>query len=93
MLSNNNNFYLKNQMEDVVFLIMDEVLKDKNICKCNRCRMDIAAIALSHLPPKYVVTHEGEVYAKTDLLSGQFRTDVIIELLKAIEIVSKSPHH
>lgn len=88
-----NEFTVKNLMEDIVFLIMEEVIRDKEICKCNRCRMDMAAIALSRLPSKYVVTREGEVYAKTDLLSRQFRTDVIIELLNAIELVSKNPHH
>lgn len=84
---------LKNYMEDIVFLILDELIRDKNVCKCERCRMDIAAIALNHLPGKYVVTEKGEVYAKTDLLSRQFKTDVVIQLINAIDIVSKNPHH
>jgi len=88
-----SNFTIKSLMEDIVFLMMEEIIKDKKVCKCNRCRMDIAAIALSNLPPKYVVTREGEVYAKTDLLSRQFRTDVIIQLINAIDIVSSNPHH
>ena len=80
-------------MEDIVFLIMEEIIRDKAVCSCNRCRMDIAAIALSNLPSKYVVTREGEAYAKTDLLSRQFRTDVIIQLIAAMDIVMKNPHH
>lgn len=84
---------LKNYMENIVFLLMDELIQDRDICKCKHCRLDIAAIALNNLPAKYIVTTEGEVYAKIDLLSRQFRTDVIIQLLDAIEIVSKNPHH
>lgn len=84
---------LKNYMEDVVALLLDELIRDRDVCKCELCRLDMMAIALNNLPPKYIVTRKGEVYAKTDLLSRQYRTDVIIQLLKAMEIVSKNPHH
>ncbi|HHX22503.1 MAG TPA: late competence development ComFB family protein [Thermoanaerobacterales bacterium] len=84
---------LKNCMEDIVTLLAEEVIQKKDICKCEQCLLDISAIALNKLPPKYIVTRKGEVYAKTDLLSRQFRTDVIIQLLHAIEIVSNNPHH
>jgi competence protein ComFB len=84
---------LKNYMEDIVFQLLDEMLEEKQFCKCDRCRLDVAAITLNHLPTKYVVTEEGEIYAKSDILSSQFRTDVIIQILNAMEIVSKHPHH
>lgn len=87
------NFKLKNQMEDAVLLILNEVLKDKDICKCEKCKKDIMALALNNLPTKYVVTEKGEVYAKTDLLSQQFCTDIAIQVLNAIEKVSKNPNH
>ena len=93
IIMKNDQLKLKNYMEDVVILLIDELMKDRDMCKCEHCRMDIMAIALNKLIPKYIVTREGEVYAKTDLLSRQYRTDVIIQLLKAIDIVSKNPHH
>lgn len=89
----NSKFKLHNQMENAVSIILNEVIKDKNICKCEKCQMDIMALALNNLPTKYVVTEKGEVYAKTDLLSRQFRTDIIIQVLNAIEKVSKNPNH
>lgn len=87
------NFKLKNQMEDAVFLILGEMLKGKDICKCEKCKKDIMALALNNLPTKYVVTEKGEVYAKTDLLSRQFRTDIAIQVLNAIKKVSENPNH
>lgn len=84
---------LKNYMEDVVFSLLDELIKEKNACACERCKYDIAAIALNNLPPKYVVTESGEVYAKTQLLNQQFRTNAVVEILKAIEVVRNNPHH
>lgn len=86
-------FKLQNYMENIVFLIMEELLRKKDICQCKRCKYDIAAIALNNLPTKYVVTTVGQTYAKTDLLQRQFRTDVTIQLLRAIDLVSKTPHH
>lgn len=47
---------IKNYMEDVVFGQMKEVLADINMCTCEKCLLDVAAIALNDLPPKYVVT-------------------------------------
>ncbi|MCG0274966.1 MAG: late competence development ComFB family protein [Thermosediminibacteraceae bacterium] len=85
--------YLKNYMEDVVFSFLDGLIREKKGCTCERCRYDIAAIALNNLSPKYIVTESGEVFAKTQLLSQQFKTDTVVAILKAIEIVSKNPHH
>ncbi len=84
---------LKNCMEDAVKDMLDNVIKDTNVCKCERCRYDIAAIALNHLPPRYVVTEEGEIYARADELRTQFTADITSEIIKAVEIVSKHPHH
>lgn len=83
----------KNYMEDVVFHHLDDILKDADCCRCQRCRMDMAAYALNQLPSKYVVTRKGEVYSKLLELQQQFETDVIIALVKAIEVVKKNPRH
>ncbi|HAA81501.1 MAG TPA: competence protein ComFB, partial [Thermoanaerobacter sp.] len=40
--------HLKNYMEDAVDQMMDKVLKDLDVCKCDRCRMDIKALALNN---------------------------------------------
>lgn len=42
---------IKNYMEEIVFSLMKEVLADINVCSCEKCKMDIAAIALNDLPP------------------------------------------
>lgn len=50
---------------------------------------DILAITLNQLPPKYVVTTKGEMYAKTQI-SKQMETDVYRELSQAIDKVMHS---
>lgn len=84
---------LKNYMEEIVFNYMDEVLKDIDMCKCDVCRLDIAAKALNELPPQYVVTERGEVYSKIKNLRLQFEVDVVTAIARAAELVKNNPRH
>lgn len=84
---------LKNYMEAIVMNAMDDILKDINMCKCDKCRLDIAAKALNDLPPQYVVTEKGEVYSKIKQLQTQFEVDVIAAITKAAILVKRNPMH
>ncbi len=84
---------LKNYMEDVVDQTLDEIMEWKESCGCDRCRNDIKALALNHLPPKYVVTDMGYVYSKVNQLATQFRTDITVAVTNAMKVVSKNPRH
>ncbi len=84
---------LKNYMEEVAFRAFDDVTKGMDICKCEKCKLDIIAIALNKLPTKYVVTDKGELYAKVDNLRGQFEADIITAMTQAAMTVGKNPKH
>lgn len=85
--------HLKNYMEEVVFSLIEEILEDINMCKCEKCLLDIAAIALNDLPPKYVVTEQGELFSKVSILKNQFEVDVIAAITKAAVLVKRNPKH
>lgn len=83
-----------NYMEDIVHDSLDTLFSEKqDICKCEKCRLDIVACALNRLPPKYVVSNKGRVFTKLQEVQVQFKADVIRELLSAIAHVSKNPQH
>ncbi|MCQ4921614.1 late competence development ComFB family protein [Tissierella carlieri] len=85
---------LYNLMENEVLNTIDSIQKEVEIkCQCEKCRLDIAAIALNNLSPKYVVTEKGYLYAKVNNMNYQFNTDVITAVTKAIEMVSENPKH
>lgn len=87
-------YRLINVMEVLVNETVEEVLKaNKKFCDCQRCKLDIAAIALNKLPTSYVVTLEGEVLLRTGSLKQQFKIDIIRAVTEALEVVSKRPHH
>lgn len=85
--------HIKNYMEEIVFSLIHDVLKDINMCTCDKCILDIAAIALNDLPPKYVVSEKGEVYSKLNFLKQQFEVDVIAAITKAAVLVKRNPRH
>lgn len=81
---------LLNVMEILVKEIIDEMIQQNKMCRCDRCQLDVAAIALNNLPPAYVVSVEGESI-KSSL--SQYRIDAMQMVVKAINQVAKQPHH
>ncbi len=63
------------------------------ICTCDKCLMDIKAIALNKLPAKYVVTQKGEMYSRINEMYIQYETDIMKALVEAIMIVKKNSRH
>ena len=84
---------LRNYVEILVENNIDKLIKKSNVCNCEQCRSDITAIALNNLKPKYIVSEKGQFYAKLSILEQQNQINIISEILKAIEIVSKNPRH
>lgn len=85
---------LQNYTEIMIDHLMESVLKNyDDICKCDKCLLDIKAIALNSLPPRYVVSEKGELYKKVEELDTQIQVDVIRAITKAIEQVRNNKRH
>ncbi len=84
----------KNYMEEAVRQVLDEILVKRKVkCKCERCRLDMAALALNNLPPKYAVTDIGRARTKLETTKTQFQIDIVRELAKAIQKVNENLRH
>ena len=85
---------LRNYKEYALDHVMPNILKAfPNICKCEKCLMDIKAIALNHLEPQYVVTNKGELYAQVNEMSLQYEANIMKAVLDGISQVSSHPRH
>lgn len=85
---------LKNYMEDAVHYALEEILaKREKVCKCSRCKLDIMAYALNHLPAKYVVTDRGHTYTRVAEMAQQFNADLVVAISKGLKHVEKNPRH
>lgn len=83
----------KNFMEDIVFSVLSRNIQKFDVCQCETCYNDIAAIVLNRLPPKYVATPKGELFAKVNAWEQQFEIDVLTAVAQAVEIVHNHSRH
>ena len=84
---------IKNYMEDMVADMLPSVIKSIEMCQCERCLMDITAYALNKLPPKYVVTRKGSLYAKLEAMHLQFDVDIVSAITQGAKQIGKNPRH
>jgi competence protein ComFB len=92
---NNIKNKLHNFKEDLVLEKLEDLLKEEEyneVCKCEKCILDMSTYALNRLKPQYVVTKKGEVFTKVKDFNQQSKVDIMSTVVKAIEIVSKNPH-
>lgn len=90
-----DNVVLVNKMESAVTQMLKEIIakKSKEVCSCERCQLDIIALALNSLTPKYVVTEIGNAVTNVALGSSQGQANVTMAVCSAIEIVNGRPRH
>lgn len=82
-----------NTMEQIVEDAYDMIKHELDCCTCERCRNDIIAYALNHLPPKYVVTAVGQAYSKLESLKIQQNADIIAAISQGASVVKQHPRH
>lgn len=85
---------IKNCMEEFVFERIESILlEQKNICKCEQCKTDIALLALNKLTPHYVSTDRGDTFTRLSLYEKNNEINIICAIAEAITIVGANPRH
>jgi competence protein ComFB len=81
-------------MEDAVKRTLEELLTEsayRSLVLDDKAKLDVVAYSLNHLPPRYVVTEKGRLFTRVEELKQQFKTDIVVELSKAIGHVTANP--
>ncbi len=87
------SFQYLNVMEHIIKNAVSEYMGKFDVCNCDRCTADVTALALSHLPPKYIVAENSTASPLLNFYSTRFSQQVIVELTKACSTVKENPHH
>jgi len=82
---------LRNYTEEVVKSYLEKWFKNTDICQCENCLLDVTAIMLNELPPKYVVTEQGALFAQLSDFDLQHRTDLMAAMTQAVKRVKTNP--
>jgi competence protein ComFB len=84
---------LRNYTEEAVKIFMERWFKEANCCQCDDCKLDVMAMMLNQLPPKYVATEKGALFAQMDEFDPQNRVDFITLMMQAADKVKYYPRH
>lgn len=87
---------------DLVYVnIMQALVEEKakkymdmfGLCTCSRCVADVKALALTNLPPKYMVMQKGECIPMLTVFENQFNAALIAQIIAACRVVLQNPRH
>lgn len=84
---------LVNMLEETVLNKIDLLWKGTDYCKCEQCRLDVAAYALNRLPPRYVHSVEGAMLHKFEASTTQTNVEITACVYRAIQMVGEDPNH
>jgi len=92
---NEYNFdLLKNEAEVLVIREMENQLsKETDMCLCNECVVDIAAIALNAVKPLYRFSLLGTLYASQAMTEKAYADSIQSAVAEAIQKVKNNPAH
>lgn len=95
-LTDTYNFeLLKNEAEQLVFQELEQQLADYEgeLCRCNECVIDMAAMALNGVKPLYRVSLLGTLYAAEAMNDEVYASSIREAVSTAIKKVGENPSH
>ena len=88
-----DNSVCMNIMEILVDERLERYVKMFGLCDCPRCLADTRALALTSLPPKYVVMADTAATPMLSLYRAKFESQVLAQVLQACTTVMEFPRH
>jgi len=87
--------FLKNEAENLVLEELGRQLDEhpENVCRCNECIVDMAAMALNNIRPLYRVSLLGTLYAATAKDHKEYSDQINEAVRTAIKKVHNNPGH
>lgn len=85
------NFNLVNLSRIVMEEKQNSAMDKFHCCKCEKCTMDVLAIALNKVKPQYVMVKQGE--SPISYVSSDISREIVTALVQSILIVKANPRH
>ena len=89
----NDHFVCFNLTQALVEDKADKLMRQFGMCTCNRCKVDVTAIALSNLPAKYVAMQNRDILPLLSMYEERYSAAVTVQVMNACRMVMKRPHH
>jgi len=86
-------YQLINSYDDIVKLTVRELMNSTDMCRCERCFLDICAIVFNQGYTHFVNTREGELLKKIPDMNLGNRVEMQVQVMHALKLVKNFPHH
>jgi competence protein ComFB len=91
--TNDEDYIMVNIVEELVKSKVNEAMLNTDICTCQLCRLNVCALTLNSLPPKYVTTKRGALLARIGLMNAEYEFNLNVQIAKALKTVKECPLH
>lgn len=86
-------YSVQNSSERAVLAALKEATNAlPDLCTCDTCMSFVLCRALNELPPRYVSTAKGEIYAKADHLDHKLSTQLLVSIIRSFECARERNH-
>ena len=86
-------FILRNYWEDKVVERARTMIGKMEMCTCDKCLFDVAALVLNKLPPQYVTTHKGSLMMQIPATTAKMELELTVLLSRSAKMVKDKPMH
>jgi len=93
MSTGDSFFVLLNAADQVVMAKVSEMMAETDMCKCEKCYLDVCMYALNQLPNKYVTSRKGEVISNVYTTAIDNNVAYVVAITTAMEMVKDNPQH
>ncbi|MFZ2961043.1 MAG: late competence development ComFB family protein [Candidatus Ozemobacteraceae bacterium] len=86
---------LENMWMPLILDIIVEMVESRKCCDCAECVLDLAALGMNRLPPKYWVSGGYNAYTTPEMFFSNPENRQIAQqaVNQALAIIQKNPHH
>lgn len=86
-------YVLVNIADELVRKKVREMMAQFDMCKCEKCFLDVCAIVLNKTHSYYCTTEKGKLLSLLETTDYQFKTDLVVSVLQAMKFVKEHPRH
>lgn len=86
-------YVLVNIAEELVRKRVKDMMDEFDMCRCDKCYLDVCAIVLNKTHAYYCTTEKGKLLSLLETTDYQFKTDLYVGVLQALQFVRDHPRH
>lgn len=91
--NDNSHYQIINANEELVKYNVRKFMDKTEMCRCEKCFLDVCAIVFNKGFAHFATTKEGELMAKIPDMNHANHAGLVVAITEAIELVRRSPQH